>query len=307
MKAVSLNYRDLMIVRGTYAPDLRKPRIIGSDGAGEVVAVGEGVVEYAVGDRVAGTFFQGWIDGTFSSDYLDLALGGATVDGVLTTARVFDQGGLIRIPQQLTYAEAATLPCAGVAAWHGLVSTAHIRSGETVLVLGTGGVSMFGLQFAKMHGARVILTSSSDEKLSRAKALGADCTINYTKHPEWSKEVLKLTNGEGADVVLETGGAGTLSQSISSVRSGGQVSLIGILTGISEQLNILPIVGRSIRVQGINVGSAAMLKEMSRAIAINGIKPVINRVFRFEQSRDALKYMETKQHMGKLVISIGDV
>lgn len=183
------------------------------------------------------------------------------------------------------------------------MTTAHIRSGDTVLILGTGGVSIFGLQFAKPNGARVIITSSSDEKLERAKALGADYTINYTKDVEWSREVLRLTNGKGVNVVLETAGAGTLSQSLSSIRSHGQVSLIGILTGITTQINILPILAQNIRVQGINVGSVAMLKEMIQAIAKNAIKPVIDRVFPFEQSREALRYMESGRHLGKIIIS----
>lgn len=305
MKAVSLNYRDILMIKGLYAPDAPRPRVIGSDGAGDVIAVGEGVTDFAVGDRVVGAFFQDWLDGRFRLDYINSAPGGA-IEGVLTTARVFNQTGLVRIPERLTYEEAATLPCAGVTAWQGLVSAGRMKSGDTVLVLGTGGVATFGLQFAKMHGARVIVTSSSDEKLSRAKALGADFTINYNKKTEWSKEVLDLTNGQGVDIVLETVGSSTLPQSIESVRSNGHISLLGFLSLVAEQLNIAPVVVRNIRIEGINVGSVAMLKEVCQAYAVNAMKPVIDRVFSFQESREAFKYMETSRHTGKIVVSIAE-
>ncbi len=223
---------------------------------------------------------------------------------MLTTSRVFDQEGLVHLPEHLSYEEGATLPCAALTAWHALVPTAHLKSGDTVLLLGTGGVSIFGLQFAKLHGARVVITSSSEEKLARAKALGADETINYKKTPEWDKEVLRLTEGEGVDVVLEVGGAGTLARSLRSVRPAGQISLIGVLTGVDEALNILPILQGNIRVQGIDVGSVAMFKQMIRAIAANALEPVIDRTFSFEQTREALRHMESAQHFGKIVIAV---
>lgn len=302
-KAVSLNYRDLLIATNTYGFGVsRSPLILASDGAGEVLAVGEGVERFEVGDRVAGSFFQGWLDGPLQRKHFKTSLGGA-VDGVLTTARVFPEHGLVRIPDHLSYEEGATLPCAAVTAWQALVSTAHIKSGDTVVVLGTGGVSMFALQFAKLHGARVILTSSSDEKLARAKILGADETIHYRRTPEWQKEVLRLTDGEGADVVIEVGGAGTLARSIESVRPGGQVSLIGILSGTTEPLNVRAILP-NVRVQGVYVGSVTMFEEMNRAITQNGLRPVIDRVFRFEETREALHYLETGAHFGKIVISM---
>jgi NADPH:quinone reductase-like Zn-dependent oxidoreductase len=303
MKAVSLNYRDLLIATNTYGFGVTKaPVVLASDGAGEVVAVGEGVERFAVGDRVAGSFFQGWFDGQLQRKHFKTSLGGA-VDGVLTTARIFPERGLVTIPNHLSYEEGATLPCAAVTAWQALVSTAHIKSGDTVVVLGTGGVSIFALQLAKLHGARVILTSSSDEKLARASALGADETINYRTTPEWQKEVLRLTDGEGADVVIEVGGAGTLARSIESVRPGGQVSLIGILSGTTEPLNVRAILP-NVRVQGVYVGSVTMFEEMNRALAQNGLRPVIDRVFRFDETREALHYLETGAHFGKIVISM---
>lgn len=303
MKAASLNYRDLLVATGRYSPNLPKPLTIGSDGAGEVVAVGEGVRDFKPGDRVIGSFFQNWQASEIDRDVAASALGGS-IDGVLATSRLFDERGLLKLPTHLSYEEGATLPCAAVTAWNALVSTAHIKSGDTVLLLGTGGVSIFGLQFAHMHGARTIITSSRDEKLSHAKALGASETINYAKTPEWGKEVLRLTGGRGVDVVLEVGGAGTLPRSLRSVRPGGQVSLIGVLTGIAEPLNIGPILHNNIRLQGIYVGSVDMFEAMNRAITLHQMKPVIDRVFSFEQTREALRYMETAQHFGKIVIRI---
>jgi NADPH:quinone reductase-like Zn-dependent oxidoreductase len=297
IKAVSLNYRDLLIAAGKYthfAGDV----ILASDAAGEVIAIGEGVTRFASGDRVMANFFQGWIDGDYQREHGKTSLGGA-IPGVLTTARVFDQCGLVRVPDHLTYEEAATLPCAAVTAWHAL---ADIKPGDTVLVLGTGGVAIFGLQFARLRGARVIITSSSDDKLSKAVALGADATINYRTTPGWEQEVLRLTNGRGADNVLELGGAGTMAKSIASVRPGGQVSVIGVVTGTTEPLNIGAILP-NIRLQGIYVGSVAMFEEMNRAIALHQLRPVIDRVFAFEEAAKALQYLEAAQHFGKVVIS----
>jgi NADPH:quinone reductase-like Zn-dependent oxidoreductase len=305
IKAVSLNYRDLLVVTGRYSPNLPKPLVIASDGAGEVVAVGEGVRNFKVGDRVAGSFFQNWQRGEIDREAAPSALGGS-IDGVLATARVFEERGLVHIPAHLNYEEASTLPCAGVTVWNALVHTAHVKSGDTVLLMGTGGVSIFGLQFAVMHGARTIITSSSDEKLTRAKALGASETINYSSTPEWHKEVLRLTGGRGADIVLEVGGAGTLPKSLRAVRPGGQVSLIGVLAGIAEPLNIGPILHNSIRLQGVYVGSAEMFEAMNRAIMAKTLSPVIDRTFPFEQARQALRYMESARHFGKIVIRVAE-
>jgi NADPH:quinone reductase-like Zn-dependent oxidoreductase len=303
IKAVSLNYRDFLVVTGRYSPSLPKPLVIASDGAGQVIALGDGVRNFKVGDRVAGSFFQNWERGEIDREAALSALGGA-IDGVLATARVFDERGLVHFPEHLSFEEAAALPCAAVTAWNALAQKAHVRSSDTVLLIGTGGVSIFGLQFASMHGARTIITSSSDEKLARAKAMGATETIDYTKYPEWHKEVLRLTNGRGADIVLEVGGTGTLPKSLRAVRPGGHVSLIGVLSGISEPLNIGPILHNSVRVQGIYVGSVEMFEEMNRAISLHKMRPAIDRVFAFEQARDALHYMESGRHFGKIAIRV---
>jgi NADPH:quinone reductase-like Zn-dependent oxidoreductase len=306
VKAVSLNYRDILMVTGKYSPNLQKPMTICSDAAGEVLAVGAGVTRFKSGDRVLSSFFQDWIDGDYDREYSKSALGGS-IDGVLTTAKLFREGGLLPLPHHLSFDEGATLPCAALTAWHAMVSAAHLKSGDTVLLLGTGGVSIFGLQFAKLHGARAIITSSSNEKLERAKSLGADETINYRENSEWEKAVFKLTGGRGADNVLEVGGGETLPHSLRAVRSGGQVSVIGVLSGIDSALNIGPILHNNLRVQGIYVGSVAMFKEMNRAIAANRLKPVIDRTFSFAQAREALHFMQSGQHFGKIVISVDGV
>jgi NADPH:quinone reductase-like Zn-dependent oxidoreductase len=279
--------------------------VIASDGAGEVVSVGAGVAGFKPGDRVIGSFFQKWYTGDLDREAAPSALGGA-IDGVLATERVFEARGLVHLPAHLSYEEGATLPCAAVTAWNGMISTAHLKSGDSVLLLGTGGVSIFGLQFALLHGARAIITSSSDEKLARAKALGAHDTINYSKTPEWHKEVLRVTGGRGVDVVLEVGGTGTLARSLRSVRPAGQVSLIGVLAGINEPVNIGMILHNAIRVQGIYVGPVTMFEEMNRAISLHKMKPVIDRTFAFEEAREALRYMESGKHLGKIVIKVGN-
>ena len=304
IKAVSLNYRDLLVVSNASASGRTSPLIPASDGAGEVIAVGDGVTRFGVGDRVAGSFFQGWFDGRLQRSHFQTSLGGA-VDGVLTTMRTFHERALVRIPDHLTFEEGATLPCAALTAWQALVETARVRSDDTVVILGTGGVSIFALQFAKLHGARVILTSSSDAKLSRARSLGADETINYVATPEWQKEVLRLTGGEGADIVVEVGGAGTLARSLESVRPDGQVSLIGTLTGALEPVNVRSILP-NVRVQGVYVGSVTMFESMNRAIAQSGLRPVIDRQFRFAETREALHYLQSAKHFGKVVIAMRD-
>jgi NADPH:quinone reductase-like Zn-dependent oxidoreductase len=303
IKAVSLNYRDLAVVTGRYPRNPAEPTIIASDGAGQVIAVGDGVTAFRAGDRVAGSFFQKWIAGPYSREYGASALGGA-IPGVLTQFRVFDQAGLVRIPEHFSYQEGATLPCAGLTAWNALVPTMHVQAGDTVLLLGTGGVSIFGLQFAKLHGARVIITSSSDEKLARAKALGADETINYKTTPEWDKEVLRLTGGRGVDMVLEVGGGETFTRSMSSVRTSGQMAVIGVLTGVAGTIPVGLIGIQTLSVRGIFVGSVAMFEDMNRAIAAHQLHPVIDQVFPFEQSVDALRYLQSAQHFGKIVIAL---
>jgi NADPH:quinone reductase-like Zn-dependent oxidoreductase len=303
IKAVSLNFRDLAVVTGRYPRNASQPTIIASDGCGEVIALGDGVAAFKIGDRVVGSFFQKWIAGPFAREYGASALGGA-IDGVLTQFRVFHQEGLLRLPEHLSFAEGATLPCAGLTAWNALVPTGHVQAGDTVLLLGTGGVSIFGLQFAKLHGARVIITSSSDEKLARAKSLGADATINYKMTPEWDKEVLRITEGKGVDIVLEVGGGETFARSMNSVRTSGQIAVIGVLSGVAGTVPVGVIGIQTLSVHGIFVGSVAMFENMNRAITANHLHPVIDRVFPFDQSADALRFMQSARHFGKIVITL---
>jgi NADPH:quinone reductase-like Zn-dependent oxidoreductase len=303
IKAVSLNYRDLAVVTGRYPRNAAEPTTIGSDGSGEVISVGDQVAAFRPGDRVVGSFFQSWIAGPYAREYGTSALGGG-IDGVMTQFRVFDQRGLLPVPQHLSFQEAATLPCAALTAWNALVPSCHVQAGDTVLLLGTGGVSIFGLQFAKLHGARVIITSSSDEKLARAKALGADETINYKTIPEWDKEVMRLTGGKGVDIVLEVGGGETFPRSLNSVRASGQIAVIGVLTGVMGTIPVGLIGIQTLNVRGIFVGSVAMFEDMNRAISQNGLHPVIDRSFPFEQSADALRYLQSAQHFGKIVITL---
>jgi len=303
LRAVSLNYRDLMVVKGLYNPNIPLPLIPFSDGAGEVVAVGEGVTRVKVGDRVAGIFFQDWIAGQLTIAKTHSALGGA-IDGMLAEYVVLHEDGLVHVPAHLTDAEAATLPCAAVTAWNALFHSGSLKAGETILVQGTGGVSIFALQFAKIAGARVIATSSSDEKLEKVKQLGASDTINYKQNPQWGKNAKELAGGEGIDLVVEVGGSGTLNESLRAVRIGGQISLIGVLSGGSGEISTVSMLMKSVRVQGIYVGSREMFEAMNQAISLHQIKPVIDRVFPFSEAQEALKYMESGSHFGKICIQL---
>ncbi len=299
MRAWSLNYRDLLVVRGLYAPKLKFPFQILSDGVGEVVAVGADALRVKVGDRVAGAFMQTWIEGELDAEKSASALGGA-IPGLAAEYVVLDENGAIPVPAHLSDGEAATLPCAAVTAWHALVDAGKLAPGETVLVQGTGGVSIFALQFARMLGARVIATSSSDAKLERVRALGASDVINYKTTPEWGRSVRELTGRRGVDHVVEVGGAGTLAQSFDAVRIGGRISLIGVLTG--GTVNPIPVLMKNITVQGIYVGSRAMFEAMNEAIIVNGMRPIIDRVFPFSELPQALKHMESGAHFGKIVL-----
>ena len=303
VRAVSLNYRDLQVVKGQYDPKMPLPRIPFSDGAGEVVAVGENVTRFEAGDRVAGIFMQEWVEGGVTPEKAASALGGR-IDGMLQEYAVLNESGLVRIPEYLFYEEAATLPCAAVTAWNALVTQGGLSAGETVLLQGTGGVSIFALQFAGMFGARAIVTSSSDEKLEKAYSLGASDGINYRETPEWDEKVLELTGGRGVDYVVEVGGPGTLNKSLSAVRMGGYVAMIGVLTGGGGEITTASILRKSIRIQGIYVGSRAMFEAMNRAISLHGLKPVVDRVFDFEEAPDALRHMESGAHFGKICIRI---
>jgi NADPH:quinone reductase-like Zn-dependent oxidoreductase len=300
--AVSLNYRDLAIAHGRYARGLKLPLIPMSDGAGDVVETGAGVTRVKRGDRVAGIFMPNWLGGEVSAYNARTALGGS-VDGMLAEYVVLHQDSVVHIPPHLTYEEAAALPCAGVTAWNALTSWI-LKPGLSVLAQGTGGVSIFALQFAKLAGSRVIITSSSDQKLRRAAELGASDLINYLATPDWDQKVIEVTNGIGVDHVVEVGGPGTLARSLNAVRVGGRISMIGLLTGPEATVNPMPILGKQIQVQGIFVGSREMFESMNRAISMHQLRPVIDRVFPFDEAREALRYLESGAHFGKVVIRV---
>lgn len=303
VRAVSLNYRDLLVTLGHYNPKMALPRVPVSDGAGEVAAVGEGVTHVRTGQRVAGIFMQNWLEGAPSAQKQRGALGG-DIDGMLAEYVVLHESGVVPVPDHLNWDEDATLPCAGVTAWNAVVHAGRIKAGDTVLIQGTGGVSIFALQFAKALGARVLGTSSSDEKLARASFLGLDAGVNYKKTPDWVAWVMEQTNGEGADLVVEVGGAGTFTQSLKAVRIGGTVAQIGVLSQTSESVNVVPILHRQIHIQGIYVGSRDHFLEMNRAITQIKLKPVIDEIFDFNQVKEALHRMESAKHFGKLVIRV---
>ncbi len=302
MRAATLNYRDLVVIKGGYGPRQKLPLIPLSDGAGEVAAVGAGVSRVKAGDRVVGCFAPSWIEGPLTQEKLDSSLG-CYVDGVLAGHVLFNAESLLPVPAHLSFEEAAALPCAALTAWNALFVADHIQPGATVVVQGTGGVSLFALQFARMAGARVIITSSSDQKLTRAKDLGATAGINYKTTPDWDKEVRKLTEGRGADHVVEVGGAGTFNRSLNSVRMGGSVTMIGVLAGASAEVKTTLILFRTVRVQGIFVGSRTMFEEMNRAISAHGLHPVLDRTFPFAEAPAALRHLESGAHFGKVVVA----
>jgi NADPH:quinone reductase-like Zn-dependent oxidoreductase len=302
LRAASLNYRDLLVSKGVYNPKLKLPLVPVSDGAGEVVSTGTGVSRFQPGDRVVACFAPAWQDGPLTEAKSRSALG-AEANGLLAQEVVLPEAAFLPIPAHLTFEEAATLPCAAVTAWNALVETGGIKPGETVLILGTGGVSLFALQFARLAGARVIATSSSDEKLARARELGAADGINYRTHPDWDKRVRELTGGQGADRIVEVGGAGTLPKSLRAVRLGGYIALIGVLSGGGE-FNPISVLMKNVRLQGIFVGSRLMFETMLRAIEANALKPVVDRVFPFDRAIEALKYLESGAHFGKVVIVV---
>ena len=303
LRAASLNYRDLLTVEGKYNPKQKLPLIPCSDGAGEVVEVGEGVTRVKPGERVCTVFAQKWIAGRPTRERLRSTLGGP-LDGTLAELAVFDQEGLVKTPEHLTDEEASTLPCAAVTAWSALVTEGGITAGDTVLVQGTGGVSLFALQLAKILGARVIATSSRDEKLARVREMGADETINYREVPDWGARAKELTGGTGVDNVIEVGGAGTLQQSLQAVRFGGRLSLIGNLAGTKAELLLTHVFMQNVRVQGILVGDRESFEAMNRAIAQNGLRPVVDRAFPLEDAPAAFRHMAAGEHFGKIVIGI---
>lgn len=303
VRAVSLNYRDLMMVRGLYNPRMALPRIPCSDGAGEIVEVGAGVADFKPSDRVAGIFMQRWLDGAPAAAKQRNALGG-DVDGMLAEYVVLDATGVVPLPAHLSFEEGATLPCAGVTAWNAVVTEGGVEPGGAVVIQGTGGVSVFALQFAKILGMRVLGISSSDEKLARARVLGLDAGLNYKSNENWADWVIAETGGEGADLVVEVGGAGTFAQSLKAVRVGGTIAQIGVLSQSQEPLQVAPILRKQVQVQGIFVGSRAHFLAMNRAIEQSALKPVVDAVFGFDEARAAFQKMQEASHFGKIVIRV---
>jgi NADPH:quinone reductase-like Zn-dependent oxidoreductase len=302
LRAASLNYRDLMMVEGRYNPRQPLPLVPCSDGVGEVLAVGEGVRGFAPGDRVCPTFAPRWLAGEPDRERLRTTLGGP-LDGTLRERMTIAAESVVRPPAHLSDAEAATLPCAALTAWSALVVHGRLRAGETVLVLGTGGVALFALQIALLHGARVVVTSSSDEKLERARALGAWETVNYRREPAWGKRVRELA-GEGVDHVVEVGGAGTLAESLRAVRIGGTIHLIGVLAAGEAPLSIVPVFMQQVRIQGVLVGHREAFEAMNRAIAHHQVRPVVDRVFPFAEVATAFDHLAAGAHFGKVCIEL---
>ena len=304
MRAASLNYRDLLIEKGQ--PPVENGRVPLSDGAGEIVAIGEARSEnWQIGERVAGTFFRDWCSGRFDNRYHQAALGGS-VDGVLSKYQVFPAHGLVRIPEHFSYAEAATLPCAGLTAWCAL-QRGGFQGGDSVLLLGTGGVSIWGLQLVVALGGRAIITSSSDEKLARAHELGAHATINYRATPDWDKDIWRLTEKRGVDHILEVGGPDTLGKSLNCVAAGGHIAQIGVLSGFgAPQSSLFPLVSKNATMSGIYVGDRARFQQLVRFLESVQLRPVIDKSFAFADAPEAYKYLERGAHLGKVVIEIDD-
>lgn len=307
IRAAALNYRDLMIAKGHYGGPLGKDVVALADGAGEVVALGPGVSRWRVGDRVASTYYPAWSAGPMRAEYFDHQLGALSSDGVLAEYAVLSETGIVRIPEHLSFEEASTLPCAAVTAWTALFESAGARAGSTVLVQGTGGVSIFAAQLALAAGARVIATTSSPAKAERLRALGVKDVIDYRATPEWHEPVRAATNGEGVDHVLDVGGAGTLKRSLEAVRVGGTIGLIGLLAGVGGTIDPLPVLFKGVRLHGIHVGSVASFEEMNRAISVHAIRPVIDdEVFSLDRASVALRKLQDGKHFGKIVVRIGD-
>ena len=302
MRAVSLNFRDLLMVQGAYGAGAKPPITPFSDGCGIVEGVGPGVTRVKVGDRVSTLFFQNWASGRPTVEKLSSALG-SPIPGAGRELAVFSQEGVSKVPDHLTDHQVATLACAALTAWRGLFVDADLEPGDTVLLQGTGGVSIFGLQFAHAAGLRTIVTSSSNEKLERAKTLGAHHTINYKTTPDWSKPARAATNGRGVDFVMEVGGAGTLNESLKSIRIGGHIAIIGVLAGAAEPLSMPVMIGTSARLQGLSVGSREMFEAMCRAIDLHKIEPVVDKVYPFTEARAAFEAMGRGDHFGKIVLT----
>jgi NADPH:quinone reductase-like Zn-dependent oxidoreductase len=302
VRALSLNYRDLLVIDGVGRWRPREARVPVSDAVGEVVQIGEAVTRFRIGDRVAPIFYPHWIDGGPAAEKMNGAPGGAAADGFFAEYVVAHESGVVRVPDMLSDVEAATLPCAGVTAWNGVAEEGRLRPGDTAVVLGTGGVALFAMQFARLRGARVIATSSSDAKLDRARSLGAAEGVNYRRTPDWAARIRELTGGKGADLVVDT--AGTLNDAIAAVRVGGTVAFIGLLTGMTSGIDLVALMGKSARIQAIDVGSRAMFESMNRAIAEGGLRPIVDRVFPFDDARSAFAHLKSGAHFGKVCLSL---
>ena len=304
MRAASLNYRDLLVVKGTGRWKPPKPRVPVSDGAGEVAAVGRCVSRWGGGDRVIGVFLPKWLDGELTAEKGVGSLGGAAADGVLAEHVAFDEQALVKSPDSLSDAEAATLPVAAVTAWHAVARRSQVRPDDTALIQGTGGVSLFALQFVSALGGRPVVISSSDEKLERAKGLGAWATINYRKFPAWEEQVTELTEGAGVDHVIEVVGGENLNRSLEAVKVSGTISFIGLMAGLSAPVNTYKFVMKNVRLHGVETGSREMFEEMNRFVEAHRLKPVIDRTFAFDEAGAALTYLESGAHFGKVVIQV---
>lgn len=302
VRAVSYNFRDLLLMRGQYNPRLALPRIPCSDGAGEIAALGAGVRRWRIGERVAAAFMQNWIDGPLTADKARGALGG-DVDGMLAEYVLLDENGLVRIPPHLSFEEAATLPCAAVTAWNAL-KIGNLQPGSTVLIEGTGGVSIFALQLARLRGARVLGISSSNEKLQRAMAMGLDAGLNYHEHPDWEFWVMEQTDGRGVDLVVEVGGSATLNRALRAAAVGGAIAQVGVLSAADEPLQLAPILHKCLRIEGVYVGSRHDFEELNQAISLAELRPV-GENFPWFEAREALLRLEEASHFGKLVLSVG--
>ena len=305
LRAASLNYRDLLAAQGHYGGPLAPDLVPLVDGAGEIAEVGPGVTRWKIGDRVMVSYFQTWQSGPMKPDVFLSSGGTHLTAGTLAQYTAVGENAVVRVPSHLSFEEAATLPCTAVTAWQAMMEPVpRVFPGSTVVVQGTGGVSVVAAQLALASGLRVIATSSSDAKLTRLKELGVHDVINYRTTPEWQKEVLRLTGGEGADQIIEVGGTGTLSRSFEAVRTGGTISLIGLLTGLGSTIDPMPVLFKAIRLEGIVVGSVTMFESLNRALEALRIVPVVDEVFPFARAVDALKKLAAGSHFGKLVIQI---
>ncbi|MBI3562072.1 MAG: NAD(P)-dependent alcohol dehydrogenase [Gammaproteobacteria bacterium] len=303
MKAVSLNYVDLLLVKGQLNPTIRPPFIPVSDGAGIVEEVGSDIKDFKPGDHVATTYIPQWIDGRYTAQNsrFETRPGSGTTPGQLVEYKLFRTNELIKVPEFLNFAESCTLPIAALTAWNAL-AYGKAKAGDTILLHGTGGVSIFALQFAKALGARVIITSSDDNKLTKARELGADCLINYKQTPEWISDVLTMTDSEGADVVVETVGGSNLNKSLEALRLDGHISVVGFLDGVQSPINLIALNLKRAKVNGLSVGSRQDFADMLKAISVNKLKPVIDKIFPLDQTAEAFSYLESARHFGKIVI-----